>query len=369
MWRDAYVQHFGEPEVNVRDSVGCYQVFTDFLYQAVEEARRDPGSVTLHVASAPELSLGLLEEVTRIIEPALEHFASVVHYHRLRRFRDIPRKHSTRYFHATEESKVKLWLTIPERYFHAKWLAIEKEGELVKLLLTSANLTYDHLRGPEREDEQSYNSMVRLNIEQPDFTKNFERRMKHVYGHYLYSTDTGLRMLVNTMLPSLSAFDQYANHGIFKPEEIYGLCDDFLFEVCDAVKEDESREQHTVFIVSSHTFPDTLENKLLTLPTEVAVTVLQQSDFPQPVLDLPEERENIRRVRIPRFHCKFLAHVAPNAEDVQILMTSANFNSTHIVDTATGNYINLDWVSKLEISREAWGQIHATLGLDDTEDR
>ena len=65
-----------------------------------------------------------------------------------------------------------------------------------------------------------------------------------------------------------------------------------------------------------------------------------------------------------KFHCKFIAYVAPDSDAVRVLHTSANFNDENMTTDPEDKYSNLDWLAdEITITRAQWNEIKRDIGF------
>ena len=77
------------------------------------------------------------------------------------------------------------------------------------------------------------------------------------------------------------------------------------------------------------------------------------------------EHENLSFIEAGnKFHCKFIAYVAPDSNQVRILHTSANFNDENMTADPEDKYSNLDWLAdEITITRAQWDKIKRDIGF------
>ena len=179
-------------------STECHIAFMHFIKQAVNSASHQ--ETVLYIASGPQLHVHTLHEVVSLVKQ--ERNLHVVYYFRDNEFDNLMRALNNKskskrmvvkgsgieqqnlleYFSQNAHHEVRLSASGQDLYFHTKWTAFHTKHVLydrpkyAQILLTSANLIYDHLKD-DREGTRIFYSVIEEQLPYDMFLENFDRPM------------------------------------------------------------------------------------------------------------------------------------------------------------------------------------------------
>ena len=175
-------------------STECHIAFMHFIKQAVKSASHQ--ETVLYIASGPQLHAHTLHEVVYLVKQ--KRNLHVVYYFRDNEFDKLMRsindeskskrevekgspneqRNLLEYFSLNTCHEVRLSASGQDLYFHTKWTAFHAKHrpEYAQILLTSANLIYDHLKD-DQTGSRIVNSVIRDQIPFDMFVENLDRPM------------------------------------------------------------------------------------------------------------------------------------------------------------------------------------------------
>ena len=361
-------------------STECHIAFMHFIKQAVKSASHQ--ETVLYIASGPQLHVHTLHEVVSLVkqEPNLR----VVFYFRDNEFDKLMRsindeskskrevekgspneqRNLLEYFSLNTCHEVRLSASGQDSYFHAKWTAFHAKHtshhrpEYAQILLTSANLIYDHLKP---KDDQTgsriVNSVIEEQIPFDMFLEYFDRPMNSG------PVDSSRR------LTKRQPMGNYNDVEIFK--QVKNFVDEAKSVACSPKVSDQKAVQ--LHVVSPFFSDELILESLLNQTQEerkddrrrgmkMVVVFKDQNDSAIGLVSLHDDiADNVEYIRAEEFHCKFLAYGPvyqkgyPNM--FEVLMTSANVDTKHMsghIKKENPLYRNLDWTARFRVTTQEY---------------
>ena len=361
------------------------------------KSRKEDGKkITLYVASAPYLHFRTVWEIISKIKDVSN--LQVMYYFRDTYYEELlhPEKKATRrrsaqkarrlieegteeerelmelYFDENENHEVRLSSSSSEEklYFHTKWAAFhDDEYGQVQLLLTSANLTYDHLKDDQDAGSRIVNSLIEIERPYIEFQEQFVKPIN------MSISDGPADQAARVENRDDNDRNSPQKAGNYSNVEIYKQVQRFVTEAVDhsAQHYQNTSETAELHVVSAF-FADEVILKSLLDQTQQArkdnhlrmsIVFKDENDYAKGLKKLNEDTKEfgntqdwttgVEIIRAKDFHHKFLGYGPVFGKDqvmFQVLMMSANVDAKHISVNENPSHHNLDWVTKIPVEKQ-----------------
>ena len=386
-----------------------------FLEDAVKHSIKKPGEVDLYISSAPHIHITTLYDVIKHIEPLDQthfkcslgqahpeqpvpgYFKCVTFFFRQDDFdtvigskgsngSNMDSMISTVFKANIQNGKYEVYVS-SDKYFHTKWCAYVAESDShVKTLFTSANLTTDHLKPLRYGEKIIPNSVVTDRMQKGIFENGVLSPQLARCSHWCSIVKWDSQSEV--FKPEYKA-SEHPNSGQEQLERsvdipqnvssrlIYQKVVAFIETAKTHLKDKPSGVNHYIYIVSPFIIK-TLGNDSSIIDKLCSICCDRAASSDQAVLTtkivhfhdgFSSKSINMKLEQIGskvrtfladnKFHCKFIAWVRSDENEVRILQTSANFNSENMTISpieTRGSYSNLEWIVEHTITKDIWDE-------------
>ena len=387
--------------VEILDSVNCYGRYMGFPDEAVTHSINKPGEVDLYISSAPHIHTTTLYDVIKHIEPLDQtNFKCVTFFFRHEDFNTVIGSEVDSMIWTVFQTKIrngkyKVYVST-DKYFHTKWCAYAALSDChVTTLFTSANLTTDHLKPLRCGQNFILNSIVTDTMEVGFFENcvlNPQRsRCSKVCDSIRW--DWGSKVHI----PDYSDYQPPDPRPRQRSDIPRNMSSKLIFQnVVNFIeivksgkkgkKSDTSGGNHYIYMVSPFIVSKNGDSSIIEKLYDICcrsdgASSSDQADLVTKVVHCHDNFSQIINEKLAKiaekmetspmrnkFHCKFIAWVQSDADEVRILQTSANFNSENmtILPTVTrGSFSNLEWIVEHTVTEATWNGIKQLIGFNE----